>query len=251
MKTHPFVLSALLSSCFVNAQQAGHAKTEFHAPMYLGECTKNSGCQTNAKKVVMDANWRWTHTVDGYQNCYTGSSWDKTICPDNDTCARECALDGIDQNDLLNTYGVTADGNSLNLKLVSYGAGGKNVGSRMFMMESDTEYYLFKLKNKEFSFDVDVSNLPCGINGALYFVEMTANGDLGKGNNNAGAKYGTGYCDAQCPQDVKWIGGTANSQDWDSLKGKGPLGSCCAEMDIWEANSMDEAYTLHPCLKNG
>ena len=22
-------------------------------------------------------------------------------------------------------------------------------------------------------------------------------------------------------------------------------------MDIWEANSMDEAYTLHPCLKNG
>ena len=22
-------------------------------------------------------------------------------------------------------------------------------------------------------------------------------------------------------------------------------------MDIWEANSMDEAYTLHPCVKNG
>ena len=69
----------------------------------------------------------------------------------------------------------------------------------MFMMDSDSEYTLFKLKNKEFSFDVDVSNLPCGINGALYFVEMSANGDLGKGNNNAGAKYGTGYCDAQCP----------------------------------------------------
>lgn len=95
-----------------------------------------------------------------------------------------------------NTYGVKADGNSLNLKLVSFGAGGKNVGSRLFMMESDTEYYLFKLKNKEFSFDVDVSGLPCGLNGALYFVEMSANGDLGKGNNNAGAKYGTGYCDA-------------------------------------------------------
>jgi hypothetical protein len=44
MKTHPFVLSALLSSVY--AQQAGHVKTEFHAPMSLGECTKSSGCQT-------------------------------------------------------------------------------------------------------------------------------------------------------------------------------------------------------------
>ena len=66
MKTHPFVLSALLSSSIVYAQQPGHVKTEFHAPMYLGECTKSSGCQTKTNKVVMDANWRWTHTIDGY-----------------------------------------------------------------------------------------------------------------------------------------------------------------------------------------
>ena len=25
--------------------------------------------------------------------------------------------------------------------------------------------------------------------------------------NKAGAKYGTGYCDAQCPHDIKWING--------------------------------------------
>lgn len=25
--------------------------------------------------------------------------------------------------------------------------------------------------------------------------------------NKAGAKYGTGYCDAQCPQDIKYING--------------------------------------------
>ena len=35
---------------------------------------------------------------------------------------------------------------------------------------------MFKLKNKEFTFDVDVSELPCGLNGALYFVEMEADG---------------------------------------------------------------------------
>ena len=58
---------------------------------------------------------------------------------------------------------------------------------------------MFELRAKEFTFDVDVSTLACGINGALYFVEMTPDGDLGKGSNNAGAAFGTGYCDAQCP----------------------------------------------------
>merc|ERR1719211_170342 len=57
---------------------------------------------------------------------------------------------------------------------------------------------MFYLPNKEFTFDVDVSNLPCGLNGALYFVEMDEAG--GKyPTNTAGASYGTGYCDAQCP----------------------------------------------------
>ena len=32
--------------------------------------------------------------------------------------------------------------------------------------------------------------------------------------NKGGAKYGTGYCDAQCPHDVKWINGKANSGGW-------------------------------------
>lgn len=56
---------------------------------------------------------------------------------------------------------------------------------------------MFKLKAREFTFDVDVSNLPCGVNGALYFVEMDADGGKSKfPTNKGGAKYGTGYCDA-------------------------------------------------------
>jgi cellulose 1,4-beta-cellobiosidase len=67
---------------------------------------------------------------------------------------------------------------------------------------------MFKLKNQEFTFDVDMSNLGCGLNGALYFVEMDADGGKSKyANNKAGAKYGTGYCDSQCPHDIKFIGG--------------------------------------------
>ena len=63
------------------------------------------------------------------------------------------------------------------------------------MLDGDN-YQVFKLPNKEFTFEVDVSNMPCGLNGALYFVEMDADGGESKGNNKAGAKYGTGYCDA-------------------------------------------------------
>jgi hypothetical protein len=54
---------------------------------------------------------------------------------------------------------------------------------------------MFKLKNREISIDVDMSNLPCGTNGAIYLVEMPANGGK-SATNTAGARYGTGYCDA-------------------------------------------------------
>jgi len=124
-------------------------------------------------------------------------------------------------------------------------------------MDSDSTYMMFKLKNKEFTFDVDVSNLPCGLNGALYFVEMDQDGGLSKfPNNKAGAKYGTGYCDAQCPHDLKFINGEANCEDWkpsptDKNAGVGKYGTCCTEMDIWEANVVSTAYTPHVCTVEG
>merc|ERR1719464_1420515 len=112
---------------------------------------------------------------------------------------------------------------------------------------------MFQLKNREFAFDVDVSNLPCGLNGAVYFVEMEQRGDYNGGSNKAGAKYGTGYCDAQCPHDIKYIKGEVNSKAWNSTNSPpiGHYGACCAEMDIWEANSMSTAYTPHPCARPG
>merc|ERR1712038_1656730 len=116
------------------------------------------------------------------------------------------------------------------------------------------KYVKFNLLNQEFTFDVDVSNLPCGLNGALYLVEMDADGGMSYPTNECGAQYGTGYCDAQCPHDMKWINGEANCEDWnpsdsDVNAGTGHYGSCCAEMDIWEANRRATAYTAHPCEK--
>merc|ERR1712187_647815 len=134
---------------------------------------------------------------------------------------------------------------------VTEGEYSTNVGSRTFLMKDDYAYHLFQLKNKEFTYTVDDSNLDCGLNGALYFVQMDADGGKSK-YGNAGAEMGLGYCDAQCPHDLKFINNEANMEDWkpsesDPNAGTGKYGSCCTEIDIWEANKISSAYTMHAC----
>ncbi|KAG6852149.1 Exoglucanase [Blastosporella zonata] len=246
-------LIALSYLAIVSAQQVGTLTTETHPSLPWYKCTTAGGCVSQAGEVTIDANWRWTHSTSGSTNCYTGNTWDATLCPDDVTCAANCALDGADY---ANTYGVTVSGDALTLKLVTESSQ-KNVGSRLYLMSSDSEYEIFKLVNQEFTFDVDVSNLPCGLNGALYFSEMDADGGMAKyPTNKAGAKYGTGYCDSQCPQDLKFIAGEANVQGWtpdsnSANSGTGNNGACCNEMDIWEANSISAAVTPHPCSGDG
>ena len=231
-------------------QQAGTLTQERHPQLTMQTCTKSGGCQTQQGSVVIDSNWRWTHAVGQPKNCYTGNQWDTSLCPDGPTCAQNCAIDGADYP---GTYGVTTSGSTLNLKFVTQGPYSKNIGSRLYFLESDTQYKIFKLKNREFTFDVDVSKLPCGLNGALYFVEMDQDGGMSRyPGNKAGAKFGTGYCDAQCPHDIKFINGEGNCEDWkpspsDPNSGTGHYGTCCDEMDIWESNSISTAYTGHVC----
>eukprot|EP00347_Sterkiella_histriomuscorum_P007454 403348854 len=213
----------------INCQQIGNVKQNHLLPMSIQECD-TSGCQAKQLSVTMDANWRWAHNVGGYDAC----GKDTKYCPDESTCAQNCALDGIEQNDWKNTYGIESVNNNNGISM-QYVTGG-NVGSRTYLVEGDS-YKVFNLKNSEFSVDVDMSQLPCGVNGALYLVEMDQHG-----GSQPGAKYGTGYCDAQCPKDVKWIQGQANF---------GKSGACCAEMDIWEANQFANAVTPHPCNFKG
>ncbi|KAJ7785312.1 glycoside hydrolase, partial [Mycena maculata] len=65
-----------------------------------------------------------------------------------------------------------------------------------------TQYQLFQLLNQEFTFIVDMSHLRCGLNGTLY---LTDGGVFKYPNNKAGTQYGVGYCDSQCPRDIKFI----------------------------------------------
>nr|ABS82449.1 cellobiohydrolase I [Fusicoccum sp. BCC4124] len=242
-------LSFLLATS--QAQQVGTQTAETHPKLTTQKCTTAGGCTDQSTSIVLDANWRWLHTVDGYTNCYTGQEWDTSICTDGKTCAEKCALDGADYE---STYGISTSGNALTMNFVTKSSQ-TNIGGRVYLLaaDSDDTYELFKLKNQEFTFDVDVSNLPCGLNGALYFSEMDSDGGLSKyTTNKAGAKYGTGYCDTQCPHDIKFINGEANVQNWtasstDKNAGTGHYGSCCNEMDIWEANSQATAFTPHVC----
>ncbi|KAG6810100.1 Exoglucanase [Tricholoma furcatifolium] len=249
--------TALCLLAVVSAQQAGTDIIETHPTLPWYKCTNAGGCVSQStSKVTLDANWRRMHKVGDDTLCYTGNTWNTTICPEFDgaTCAANCALDGADYS---GTYGVTTSGDALTLKFVTTSGSQKNVGSRLYLLNSDTEYEVFKLVNQEFSFDVDVSNLPCGLNGALYFSEMDRDGGMAKyPANKAGAKYGTGYCDSQCPRDLKFIAGSANVINWipsatDPNSGTGNDGACCNAMDVWEANSISAAVTPHPCRSNG
>lgn len=86
---------------------------------------------------------------------------------------------------MIGTYGITTSSNALTLKFVTTSQQ-KNVGSRVYLLDagSDSKYKLFNLLNQEFTFTVDVSKLPCGLNGALYFVTMDADGGISKNSVN-------------------------------------------------------------------
>nr|BAF57468.1 putative glycosyl hydrolase family7 [uncultured symbiotic protist of Cryptocercus punctulatus] len=227
-------------------------QAETHPKLTWTQYTGKGAGQTVNGEIVLDSNWRWTHK-DG-TNCYDGNTWSSSLCPDPTTCSNNCNLDGADYP---GTYGITTSGNQLKLGFVTHGSYSTNIGSRVYLLRDSKNYQMFKLKNKEFTFTVDDSKLPCGLNGAVYFVAMDEDGGTAKHSiNKAGAQYGTGYCDAQCPHDMKFINGEANVLDWkpqsnDENSGNGRWGARCTEMDIWEANSRATAYTPHICTKTG
>jgi cellulose 1,4-beta-cellobiosidase len=146
--------------------------------------------------------------ASGTQNCYDGNKW-TSACTSEADCSK-CALEGADYG---KTYGVSTSGNQLSLTFMTKHEYGTNIGSRLYLMQNTDTYQMFTLNNNEFAFDVDLSTVECGLNSALYFVAMESDG--GKKtypNNKAGAKYGTGYCDAQCARDLKFIGGKVSNE---------------------------------------
>jgi cellulose 1,4-beta-cellobiosidase len=195
MSRTAFLAASLLATTVI-AQIPGPLTPEVHPALTSYKCTTAGGCKAQKTSIVLDANYRWLHNAEGYTNCVT-TGFNPDFCPDVETCAKTCSLEGVDYA----SYGIHASGDALTLNIYKTDPV-TNVTSgsspRVYLLEDDDTYVHFQLLNQEFSFDVDVSEVPCGINGALYFSEMNAKGDKNE-LNQAGARYGTGYCDAQCP----------------------------------------------------
>jgi cellulose 1,4-beta-cellobiosidase len=155
-------------------------------------------------------------------------------------------VDGISQDEYNNRYGVSTAGSTLRINYLTQSEFGLNVGARLYLIGEDNNYRLFHLKNRELTITADVSTLSCGLNGALYFSQMDGDGGVARfPDNQAGAAYGLGYCDAQCPHGLRFSNGLINTEGYTDY------GVCCTEMDILEANRWASTYTTHGCLADG
>lgn len=188
----PYVATALLG--FAAAQHVGE-DPEVHPKLLTWECTSDGGCVEKNTAIVLDSLSHPVYQVDHPEfNCGTwGNAPNETACPDAETCQQNCVMQGIAD---YSKYGVSTDGSALRLDMLA--DDGSVYSPRVYLLgEDEKSYQMLSLAGKEFTFDVDVSKLPCGMNGALYLSEMPEDGGLSD-MNEAGAYYGTGYCDAQC-----------------------------------------------------
>jgi hypothetical protein len=157
----------------------GMATGEFTAELNIKKCDKG-GCKPMSKRIALDVG-----------SNHTSSAGKELII-----------INGAGKDSLTMQYGGADVG-----------------GPRVYLIEEEgvNKNTMFKLKNQEFTFDVELSSMPCGFNAALYFVGMK--------ENNGGAENGTMYCDAQAVD-----------------------GIFCSEMDIMEANTEAQQYTTHACV---
>jgi len=188
-----YLAAGLSLTSLAAAQGVGKEQTETHPRMSWKKCTGKAQCTTVNAEVVIDSNWRWLHDSSG-KNCYDGNEW-TSACSSGTDCASKCLLEGANYG---TTYGATVSGDALTLKFVTKHDYGTNIGSRFYLMNGNSKYQMFTLMNNEFTFDVDLSTVECGLNSALYFIAMEEDGGMSSyPSNKAGAKYGTGVSEPE------------------------------------------------------
>jgi cellulose 1,4-beta-cellobiosidase len=237
------------------AQQVGNVQNETHPKLQWTKCAADGSCGKINGEVVIDANWRWIHKTGNLTyNCYDWNKWDWDVCGSVEDCTKTCAIEGATYD---RVYGVKTANDTLTARLKTNFDFSHNIASRLFLLESKNRYQMFTLLNNELTFDVDLSTVECGINSALYFVPMDPDGGQAKyPTNQAGAEYGTGYCDATCPRDLKWIEGKANFESWipsatDEFAGVGRFGACCPQFSVWNSNAHSFSMSSHVCPEDG
>jgi cellulose 1,4-beta-cellobiosidase len=216
----PAMLVPLLTSTIV-AQLRGDQTPNHVLSMPIKKCTVSAGCTVEDTAITLDANWRWMHKVPCEGFCPPTQSgkqmWHSSIChySEGTGFVSPCGYEGVGTEDYDLTYGVstdtTTDEASARFRLFTHRTKyfiNNSTSSRVLMLsENRSRYHQFELLNREVLFTVDTSNVPCGVNGALYFVAMDPTGKAGQPlgasmPNDCGAEYGTDYCDSTCPKNV-------------------------------------------------
>ncbi|KAF5494702.1 Endoglucanase 1 [Colletotrichum siamense] len=227
-------LATLLLGLTAAQRQIG--PEENHPPLTTWRCTKAGGCTEVNNFVVLDSLAHNVYQAANGGSCGSwGSAANETACPTKEACAENCVQEGLDD---YSRVGVTTEGAAMTMYQLRDGS---LVSPRVYLLEPSKEKYeMMHLTGMEFTFDVDATRLPCGMNSALYLSEMYADGGRSE-LNPGGATHGTGYCDAQC-YTTPFINGEGNLEGY---------GACCNEMDIWEANSRANHIAPHPCNQTG
>lgn len=152
---------ALALSCLANAQNPATGLPELHPFLLTEKCTSLGGCVAQNTSVVLDYNYRWIHTVGGYDSCTTSTGLNATLCPDEATCAQNCVVESADYANA----GVVTSGSSMTMnQYLESSTGVSSVSPRVYLLDEDTQdYVMFKLLGQELTFDVDLSTLPCGV----------------------------------------------------------------------------------------
>ena len=172
-------------------------KPEVHPQVTTYRCTLADGCTPKTNFLVADALSHRVYQRDNpEENCGNwGNAPPADVCPDEETCHEACMIDGMSLEDYARQGVITYD-TSVYLTMINHL--GDQVSPRVYLLdEEDFDYEMLYLNGQEFSFEVDMESLPCGMNSALYTDEMYVDGNRGE-LNPTGATYGQGYCDAQC-----------------------------------------------------
>ncbi|CAE7357939.1 cbhB [Symbiodinium natans] len=211
------------------------------------EDTRNAGIRISnngedeAQFAVLDGRWRWLYTSES-KDC--GSAAVRGAA-----ALERCYLQGLSATRYAEAYGVEVgvpNNRAITMRFATKDANAPspNYGSRIYLTDGKG-YTLFAPMGGDIAFDVDVSQVPAGMNAAVYLVSMDRYGNLNSVSpdgvmNTAGWMRGLGYCDAQCPKDLKFVQGQGYNKDH-------KLASCCPEMDLFEGNRFVQAVTAHPC----
>lgn len=226
---------------------------EVHPKFNWSKCSADGTCQQVAGEVVLDSTWRWLRLNNTYVDCFYSNDWQTPACNSSANCTANCVLEGARYK---SWYGIDANGSTLSQKYATSESGfGYVYNSRIFLLESFNHYQTFTLLNNELAFDVDVKTLGCGLNGALQFVAMDADGGVSRfpnSTNKDGPAYGQGYCNARCINDLLYVGGKANYDGWKPSEiftdvGAGYQGACCPQFSVWNSNRHSFSMSSHPC----